>query len=98
MTVAALERKLALMNKLTRPFRDRGDEKAAALLKQINSQRPFAETDLSRRSKYIDGRERGPGWQHDARHRRLAGSTVVSASAVSAWIASRINRSVVCSK
>jgi hypothetical protein len=36
-TVDALERELALMNKLARPFRDRGDEKAAALLKQIDA-------------------------------------------------------------
>jgi len=36
-TVAALERELALMNKLARPFRDRGDEKVAALLKQIDA-------------------------------------------------------------
>jgi hypothetical protein len=36
-TVAALERELALMNKLARPFRNRGDEKAAALLKQIDA-------------------------------------------------------------
>ena len=36
-TVAALERELALMNKLARPFRDHGDEKAAALLKQIDA-------------------------------------------------------------
>jgi hypothetical protein len=35
-TVAALEREFALMNKLARPFRNRGDEKAAALLKQID--------------------------------------------------------------
>jgi hypothetical protein len=35
--VAALERELALMNKLARPFRDRGDEKATALLKQIDA-------------------------------------------------------------
>jgi hypothetical protein len=34
-----------------------------------------------------------PGWRHDARHRRLAGSAAVSASAVSAWIASWISRS-----
>ena len=36
-TVAALERELALLNKLARPFRDRGDEKAVALLKQIDA-------------------------------------------------------------
>jgi hypothetical protein len=36
-TVAALEREIALMNRLTRPFRDREDEKAAALLKQIDT-------------------------------------------------------------
>jgi len=36
-TVATLERELALMNKLARPFRNRGDEKAAALLKQIDA-------------------------------------------------------------
>ena len=31
-----LERELALMNELVRPFRDRGDEKAVTLLKQID--------------------------------------------------------------
>ena len=36
-TVAALERELALLNKLARPFRNRGDEKAVALLKQIDA-------------------------------------------------------------
>ena len=36
-TVAALERELALMNRLARPFRNRGDEKASALLKQIDA-------------------------------------------------------------
>jgi hypothetical protein len=36
-TVAALERELALMNRLARPFRERGDENAAALLKQIDA-------------------------------------------------------------
>jgi hypothetical protein len=36
-TVATLERELALMNKLVRPFRDRGDEKAVTLLKQIDA-------------------------------------------------------------
>jgi sigma54-dependent transcription regulator len=36
-TVAALECELALLNKLARPFRNRGDEKAAALLKQIDA-------------------------------------------------------------
>ena len=36
-TVATLERELALMNKLARPFRNRADEKAAALLKQIDA-------------------------------------------------------------
>ena len=40
-TVAALEREPALMNKLTRPFRDRGDEKAAALLKQIDARNAY---------------------------------------------------------
>jgi len=35
-TVAVLERELTLMNKLVRPFRDRGDEKAVTLLKQID--------------------------------------------------------------
>ena len=33
-TVAVLERELTLMNKLVRPFRDRGDEKAVTLLMQ----------------------------------------------------------------
>ncbi len=36
-TVAALERELALMNRLARPFCERGDENAAALLKQIDA-------------------------------------------------------------
>ena len=36
-TVATLERELAVMNTLARPFRNRGDEKAAALLKQIDA-------------------------------------------------------------
>ncbi len=36
-TVAALERELALINRLARPFRNRGDEKATALLKQIDA-------------------------------------------------------------
>ncbi len=36
-TVAALERELALMNRLARPFRERGDKNAAALLKQIDA-------------------------------------------------------------
>jgi hypothetical protein len=36
-TVATLERELAVMNKLTRPFRDRGDKNAAAMLKQIDA-------------------------------------------------------------
>ena len=40
-TVAALERELALMNKLARPFRNRGDEKAAALLKQIDARNAY---------------------------------------------------------
>ena len=36
-TVSALERELALINRLARPFRNRGNEKDAELLKQIDA-------------------------------------------------------------
>ena len=43
-TVAALEREIALIGRLAQPFRNRGDEKAAALLKQIDARSAHLQT------------------------------------------------------
>ena len=55
-TVAVLERELTLMNKLVRLFRDRGDEKAVTLLKQIDVRSAHLKRLIQHWSKWQHGR------------------------------------------
>ena len=65
-TVAALERELALIGKLAQPFRNRGDEKAAALLKQIDVRSAHLQTLIEQWSNVST-------WPHHAAKRRASG-------------------------